>query len=71
MNWQPIETAPRNDLERVIVCYRMRNGEYFVEEARYDKAREEWWAANMHYTDAVGEPIYPTHWMPLPEPPQS
>ncbi len=39
------------------------------EQGFWDRGREEWWSVNTHYTDAHGEPLEPTHWMLLPEPP--
>jgi hypothetical protein len=35
----------------------------------YLNDRGEWWEANRHHTDATGSAVYPTHWMPLPDPP--
>ena len=69
--WQPIETAPTgdDDLLHAIVAYPLESGAYFVEEAWWDSQRREWWPANTDHGDAVGEPIYPTHWMPMPAAP--
>jgi len=58
MNWQPIETAPPQHL-------------LFFGCTRHDKnvVWSGWKAVNgTYYTDA-GEISFPTHWMPLPEPP--
>lgn len=41
-----------------------------VSEARYHPSEDGWWLANTHPTDAHDGQIYPTHWMPLPPPPE-
>jgi len=62
--WRPIESAPR-DGTCVLVCHAGSVGE-----ARYIED-EGWWWAGAYPTDACGpDSIRPTHWMPLPEPPQ-
>lgn len=72
--WQPIETAPKdrthillfvgNDKPQIVVAYY----ESFVTE----DGTVEWWAyADWLLQDAAGEIFGPTHWMPLPPPPQT
>lgn len=65
MEWQPIETAPRDTM---ILAGNSREG--YTTLANFDHDREEWWEANTHWTDAHSAPLYPTHWMPLPPPPE-
>lgn len=63
MNWQPIETAPKDGTNIIITdgcgCYSV------VSWANY-------WAIWLFpgYGDSDNEFYYPTHWMPLPEPPE-
>lgn len=56
--WQPIETAPTN--ERVLV-YESFNGSFDIHIVKWFNG---YWESNM------GAQFYPTHWMPLPEPPK-
>ena len=68
--WQPIETAPRDGTEVLIVVPHNGKGPvagvmlgYVCEDDGdwYDSSENARWAG----------PVYaPTHWMPLPEPPQ-
>ena len=66
MNWQPIETAPRDGME--ILAYREYSGITIAS-----------WADWISYSDLDpksrwenrdGFEIHPTHWMPLPKPPE-
>jgi hypothetical protein len=57
--WQPIETAPRDG--RTIL---VRQGDWAPHHAYWRKECHEWWAIEYH-----GCPR-PTHWMPLPAPPE-
>ncbi len=65
MKWQPIETAILTPLRTVLVS----DGQH-VTAAEWYPDHEQWWEINNHYTDSWGSPLYPTHWMPLPDPPQ-
>lgn len=64
MNWQPIETAPK---DRWILIYGAREEPYnesHVSLVEWDGGG--WWGQ-------YGEPVLtdvPTHWMELPEPPK-
>ena len=62
--WQDIVTFNAHSLAHVLVS----DGNW-VCEGYLDQDSEEWWATNNHPTDHWGEQLYPTHWMPLPEPP--
>lgn len=61
--WQPIETAPQDGTEVLLHC-----AEGDINVAYWDGT---WWADTIEGGDVTrrgsGEP---THWMPLPEPPQ-
>jgi hypothetical protein len=58
MNWQPIETAPKD-------------GEILLFGSAYGGALDYWlgqWCGN-HWEDRDGFYLAPTHWMPLPDEP--
>ena len=62
--WQPIETAPRDG---VILCYDHEWSEDGVALAEnYDG---EWW--QICERDDNTRHFTPTHWMPIPQPPES
>ena len=71
MEWQPIETAPK-DGTRVLIYdgVAIKSGmfvqwfHYFLQE------KQEGWGTNWdNEFQAPDEVMYPTHWMPLPAPP--
>ena len=68
MDWQPIETAP-DDGTDVLVCvtHNMPDGEWetiqWVDWQRSPRVR---WP---NYAARIDIPFPPTHWMPLPAPP--
>ena len=64
MDWQPIETAPK-DGTHVLGYGPMDDGTYWMEDLYWYESMEAWPITFMH---GHGEP---THWMPLPEPPES
>ena len=57
MDWQPIETAPK-DGTRVIVL-----------EGDGDVSLADFYDGRWFYSVAHDEMFDPTHWMPLPDPP--
>ena len=71
--WRPIETAP---IDRTIVLVfgpEHEGGEPAVAAAFYDPwadselgRKEGWWALD----ESGHHLMFPTHWMPLPEPPE-
>ncbi|CAB4199921.1 Domain of unknown function DUF551 [uncultured Caudovirales phage] len=67
--WQPIETAPR-DGTRVLIgwagCYPSRNHVRIARFAVPVGYKNRGWTDD----DNEGRCITPTHWMPLPKPPQ-
>lgn len=77
--WQPIETAPKDG--QYIIAGRFRNGDELCwvkhsrwmaaqEIAEFEGGDEEDYEAAWADGEDAGEPCYPTHWMPLPAPPQ-
>jgi hypothetical protein len=70
MTWQPIETAPR-DGTRVLVFWAPSIIQISWHEVSYRVINgQEWFRRVGWMVDGLttGE-IYPTHWMPLPDPP--
>lgn len=65
MEWQPIESAPKDGSRVIIYDPDIPSEKGIVTEALFDSWRETW-------TDTVETYLRynPTHWMPLPEPPQ-
>lgn len=59
MDWQPIETAPK-DGSQVLVYAVRRTGPLVASAA--NRTGSQWWAVNIGC-------LWPTHWMPLPAPP--
>jgi hypothetical protein len=73
MNWQPIETAPR-DGRRVLLCYpsgAVECGRW--NDDRYARKPRPFWEGDQRRLFGVG--VYraasPKHWMPIPEPPEA
>ncbi len=66
--WQPIETAP-TDGSRILAGSKP---DQWVCCAYYetDKGHEGWREDGTHWTDATDGSVNPTHWQPMPEPPQ-
>lgn len=58
--WQPIETAPR-DGSKVLA--------YDPGWCGGTMAIARWWDGEFRTGNLPGEEMYPTHWMPLPPPP--
>lgn len=63
MMWQPIETAPK-DRENVL-CYEPSVG-VFIGSADDDRGAAHW---TVDWDDQFTK-MNPTHWMPLPQPPE-
>ena len=58
MRWMPIETAPRKNCEPVLL---IDEGNYYV---------GYWISSPPMWIEPGAGRITPTHWMPLPPPPQ-
>ncbi len=80
MEWRPIESAPKNITRRV----KLISGNSYHEYGPYilaypvfgNVARVRWWQWSddelaHNFLEDGGNSIHPTHWMPLPEPPQT
>ena len=67
MSWQPIETAPTDGTHVLLFIPRYAMGRlpYVMVQGWNLAADRRGWRA--HYAGGIVEP---THWMPLPEPPQ-
>lgn len=75
--WQPIETAPKDG--RSIIAARFKHQDFcWVSHTRWITALEiadleggepDYYEAGWVDGNRDDEPIYPTHWMPLPPPP--
>ena len=69
MKWEPIETAPK-DGTRIDLWSRSER----VPNARWDARRKAWvhdWLGDFDSIDEVRVDGNPTHWMPLPPPPEA
>lgn len=62
-SWQPIETAPK-DGTFILGWHPALSWPH----GRQDVVA--WDETHLHWTDGCFEVSWPTHWMPLPEPPQ-
>lgn len=65
MEWQPIETAPKDGSDVLVYS------QYGTYVAAYEDRDIEWW----HVSDGKHDPRplrgpSPSHWMPLPPPPR-
>jgi hypothetical protein len=80
--WQPIETAPKDGTEIIVgndqaTVWITRgswwsDGEHWATQG-YDKQEEAagWWSyANSVGQDKLNDYRQPTHWLPMPTPPQ-
>jgi alkylation response protein AidB-like acyl-CoA dehydrogenase len=70
MEWQPIETAPRDGTSILVA----KAGKWVREASWWDAwyantSDQGWMPANID--EEYGSYIEPTHWMPLPEPPET
>lgn len=83
MTWQPIETAPKDGSAILVMQNNWPGCKNGVAEScnGHNTYVSEWWPGEnnekgdwMLYIDSVEEPrlpIIPTHWMPLPQPPET
>lgn len=78
--WQPIETAPKDETLVDLWCRRSWNPP-----DKYERCCDMYWCTthkiyrsvkNRHYVERLWDPrrggphLIPTHWRPLPEPPE-
>lgn len=64
MDWQPIETAPKDGTE-ILAAWLGYGGRWYRRVMRFTKSG--YW--NLLAGGAGGTGARPTHWMPLPPPP--
>ena len=79
MEWQPIETAPKDGTRLLFwdgVCHKVghwRDESYkeerFVKEKTNGDRIYKWFTVDLGHWDIDDYEINPTHWMPLPTPP--
>jgi hypothetical protein len=72
MTWQPIETAPR-DGTRVLV-WMPKAAEPFIaswDTQKYHKRPQPYWRSTMNLGVSWDRMRQPTHWQPLPPPPDA
>ena len=70
--WQPIETAPKDDTMLLLWSMGIHLGSWRVDDG-YSGDEEPSWFDNSYDSFTTGysaSPLNPTHWMPLPEPPK-
>jgi len=69
--WQPIETAPKNESVLIFIPNAEHYGPGIYRGMLVDMGTGPHWDANaLHMGRSCGWGNQPTHWMPLPEPPQ-
>ena len=68
MSWQPIETAPKDGEAVLLWCPADEDWQSFVTSGWYESGifDRRWYAC----TDEQPMEPQPTHWMPLPAPPE-
>lgn len=76
MDWQPIETAPRDGTDVLLFLPKLQTGVWvgrFVdsEDFQYGKSvrKRQYWSIGVSLTFLSGDDAKPTHWMPIPEGP--
>jgi hypothetical protein len=78
-DWQPIETAPKDGTAIILAVPTEHRDGFIVGEGYFAPENLEggdWWWAGVYHSDYYGGPISemnhwpPSHWQPLPEPPQ-
>ncbi len=73
MNWQPLETAPK-DVEALLLYVVMPPGSEYAKAVGMPEGWSEVdvgeWSSQRRQWESVRIAGTPTHWMPLPEPPQ-
>lgn len=68
--WQTLESAPK-DGSRILVCWARPGEETHYELVFWNEYRDAWSASDGGWgSDRWRADDAPTHWMPLPEPPE-
>lgn len=68
LEWQPIETAPQDGKTKLILGAWSTDGEESTVSVL--ALEPEAWGQKPRAVFGMGMIFYPTHWMPLPEPPK-
>jgi hypothetical protein len=70
-NWQPIETAPLNESVLVYIPNTEHYGDGIWRAIHVDmRAVKRWQTTGWACGRDLPSDVQPTHWMPLPEPPE-
>lgn len=67
--WQSMNTAPTDGTHVLLACC-WPEGHPFVCTGWFDAEEDDWYQTNEHWTDNHSEPLQPSAWQPLPEPPK-
>ena len=70
MKWQPIETAPRDGTPIILYihwCRKVRTGHYSNKSGTITTPR---WIVHWTENNKTKVAMEPSHWIPLPEPPE-
>lgn len=71
MEWQTIETAPKDETEILLYCIDCEGRDVGCYVAKF--FMKEWItiaSIRLNCDDSdISDSVYPTHWMPLPKPP--
>jgi len=70
MTWQPIETAPKDETTVIIGGNGWVDVGFFTY-VRNWKGQHGWYLLEESWRKYEVSTIEPTHWMPLPEPPEA
>lgn len=77
MEWRPIETAPKDGTDVLVMYMHIQtqcvfNAFYACEEDGWDASEAGWWSYEHSEVGRIKleDWMTPTHWMPLPEPPK-
>jgi hypothetical protein len=76
MNWQPIETAPKDGTRVLLFWLAGLYGSRHIEFGRWDddkyarKGPRPYWTGERPNNASAYRASQPTHWMPMPEPPK-
>lgn len=65
--WQPIETAPKDGTDIIVLLTHMERPRAWT--GRWHKGLKRWSIDHGMQRYQPAEMAYPTHWMPLPQPP--
>ena len=67
--WQPIETAPKDGTRVLVFCHWGVDIAQWNQDS-YIRKPKPYWSYRRSSSKGADRRFPPTHWMPLPEPPQ-